>query len=321
MEAGHVITVKEEFLTHEKLVRAVDAAGYEALAVWLAIKSYCAQKLTDGFIPTRDTKTLKLPKPLTPRALQKAIDALVECGDIDRTGQRGAGLLEIADGGYQMHDYLDHSNAREEIELRREKARIKKQRQRDEARRQLEELRGQREGHQTHVPEGVPARVPRGQPKGQGDGVPEGVPGHVPLARPRARSAHATQPSPAQPLDQPDDVVLKTHQVSRASASTDDDDDSARVPRPSTSPLTEEDCKKLEFEAAGSMPRRFIDIAVSDWLGLPENRSKKLFPREWRTYAIQVVRSAWRNDRRRREILAAVDGINVETTPEAVVTP
>jgi hypothetical protein len=49
-----MITVKEEFLRSDKVRRAVKSVGPAAVLVWLALKAYASEHLTDGFIPDED---------------------------------------------------------------------------------------------------------------------------------------------------------------------------------------------------------------------------------------------------------------------------
>ena len=81
------------------------AAGDAALGVWVRLLGHCAQHLTDGFIPTPVALAVGSTSP-------GAVDALVS-----------AGLLEVAQGGYRLHDYLEHNSSRADIEASREASR------------------------------------------------------------------------------------------------------------------------------------------------------------------------------------------------------
>lgn len=133
-----MIVLKEEFVGGEKWRRAVKLGGSDSIVMWLALKCYASQHpTTEGFVPDENIDDL----PGAPRKPRKALEALTECGRLLPDGTRGAGLVDVAHGGWQLHDYLDHSQTPEEIELRREKARLKKARQRADKRRELEEVR------------------------------------------------------------------------------------------------------------------------------------------------------------------------------------
>lgn len=81
------------------------AAGDAALGVWVRLLGHCALQLTDGFVAQPVAIAVSA---LTPGA----IDALVK-----------AGLLEPVDGGYELHDYLEHNAARADISAAREASR------------------------------------------------------------------------------------------------------------------------------------------------------------------------------------------------------
>lgn len=133
-----MIVVKEEFVGGPKWRRAVKLVGSDAVAMWLALKCYTSQHpSSEGFVPAEDIADL----PGAPKNVRKALQGLMACGRLMPDGSRGPGLVDSVDEGWQLHDYLDHSVAPEEIELRRERARLKKQRQREDKKRELEEVR------------------------------------------------------------------------------------------------------------------------------------------------------------------------------------
>jgi len=118
----------DAFIGHHKTRRAV-RSGWEALGMWLALRTYVALHLTDGFIPDEEIDEL----PSAPKAPRKWLKVLVECGRPERDGTRGPGLLDPVDGGWMLHDYGDHALSADEIRRRRDYARDRKckQRQRD----------------------------------------------------------------------------------------------------------------------------------------------------------------------------------------------
>lgn len=95
------------------------AAGHAALGLWLVLACYAARRLTDGFIPG----------PLAEREAQ---------GD-ELTALVAAGLVDVVEGGYQLHDYLDWNKSREKVEAEKAAARARqaawaaKKQQRDNA--------------------------------------------------------------------------------------------------------------------------------------------------------------------------------------------
>jgi hypothetical protein len=179
-----LITVKEEFLTDAKTLRAIKLGGHIVITMWLAMKRYCAENSSDGFVPKDVIGSL----PGAPKRWQKAVQSLVDCGKINRDNSRGPGLVDEVHGGWELHDYLDHAQSRDEIELRREKSRIKKRKQREQARLELERLRGQ-------SPAESPGDRPGDSPRDKAGDSPRG----------RARDlARAGDPSPAQPTQRED---------------------------------------------------------------------------------------------------------------------
>lgn len=179
-----MITVKEEFLTCDKTRRAVEAAGSDAIVMWLAMKAYCSEHLTNGFIPEEEIGKLPgAPK----RRRSRALRALVECGRVDETGQRGAGLVDRTEHGWRLHDYLDHSECADDLRLKRAQETARKRAYRAKKRAEIEEsVRMSRAGQDT------------GQPRDTtGQSVPPSAncPGRDSCARARP------QPSPAQPYD------------------------------------------------------------------------------------------------------------------------
>jgi len=96
------LEVDDGILDHPKFIRAVKLGGSEAVHLWLGIKAYCNKQLTDGFIPTDMLDEVRGPKDPKKRAI--ALEAL-----------RTAKLLDDAEGGLQMHDYLEISRSRKAV--------------------------------------------------------------------------------------------------------------------------------------------------------------------------------------------------------------
>ncbi len=208
-----MIQIKEEFVGCKKWHRAIELGGAEAIQLWLAMKRYAAEHLTDGFVADSDIETL----PGAPRKARKALKALVECGKTERDGTRGHGLVDVVENGWELHDYLDHANSSDEEELRREKAREKKRKQREAKRRELEALRlspsvpgtdGDMSRGQMGTTEGTVTGTSRWSPPT----CPQSRPLAPAPARPRAYTRTAapvnpTQPNPTQPTKRPERVI------------------------------------------------------------------------------------------------------------------
>jgi hypothetical protein len=104
------LELDDGILDHPKFIRAVKLGGSEAVHLWLGIRAYCGKLLTDGFVPEDMIDEVRGPKDPKRRAL--ALEAL-----------RAAGLLDLAEGGFQMHDYLDWSKSRDKVLAARKQAR------------------------------------------------------------------------------------------------------------------------------------------------------------------------------------------------------
>lgn len=188
-----MITVKEEFLTSEKTIRAMRDGGPAVVVMWLALKGYAARKNTGGFIPDEAVDDLQG----APRRSRVLLKALVECGLPQRDGARGPGLVDKIDHGWQLHDYDDHGTSQTDEEIRREKAKLKKRRQREEREAELARLRGANSSPPANGDN-------RGQCPGDDMGTEaDSVPGtenrDLAGAPARTRAPAGSQPSPAQP--------------------------------------------------------------------------------------------------------------------------
>jgi hypothetical protein len=100
--------VDDGFWSHPKAI----VAGAEAIGVWARALSWSAQQLTDGWIPDEMIPLLAHDAPGAPDRLSTA------------------GLWEISEGGFRIHDYLDYNPSRSEVLAKREAERERKARQR-----------------------------------------------------------------------------------------------------------------------------------------------------------------------------------------------
>lgn len=147
----------DRILEHPKFIRAVNRGGSDAVHLWLGIRAYCGQNLTDGFVPVDMIDEIRGPKDRRRRAA--ALDILVH-----------ENLIHEANGGFEMHDYLEWSESRDDVIRRRNTWKTKK--------------RGQR-GADVRPP-GTDGDVHGGH-NGDTGGTPRGVHGGVPDPRTRAR--------------------------------------------------------------------------------------------------------------------------------------
>lgn len=83
---------------HPKFLKA----GPVACWLWLCGNCYCQDGLTDGFIPREVVPSLGLP--VSRLALRDAISKLVDVR-----------LWDACDGGWRVHDYLEHNNSADHV--------------------------------------------------------------------------------------------------------------------------------------------------------------------------------------------------------------
>jgi hypothetical protein len=105
------ISLDDGILEHPKFIRAVKLGGSEAIHLWLGLRAYCARHLTDGFIPEDMLDEVRGP---ALKARKRALDALL-----------AVGLVDPADGGVALHDYLDWSRSRDDVVSKRDAARAR----------------------------------------------------------------------------------------------------------------------------------------------------------------------------------------------------
>ena len=87
--------VESSVARHRKFVQAGPAASW----LWLCGNAYCQEGLTDGFIPCEALEYLGVKQP------RRLVPALVR-----------AGLWDDVDGGWRVHDYLDHNKTADEVQ-------------------------------------------------------------------------------------------------------------------------------------------------------------------------------------------------------------
>jgi hypothetical protein len=111
------LELDDGILDHPKFIRAVKLGGSEAIHLWLGIKAYCGKQLTDGLVPEDMLDEVRGPR--DPKKRAAALVAL-----------KTVGLLDPAEGGVRMHNYLKHSKSREQILAMRKQARDRQARSR-----------------------------------------------------------------------------------------------------------------------------------------------------------------------------------------------
>lgn len=94
--------IDDSFYSHPKVARLFDGdRGGEAVAMWTLAGSWCANQLTDGFVPNGQLKRF-------------GVDASV-AAELVRVA-----LWEQGDGGYWFHDFLDYNPSRSQVLADRE---------------------------------------------------------------------------------------------------------------------------------------------------------------------------------------------------------
>jgi len=163
--------IDDDFYDHPKIV----AAGPCGIALFVCGLSYCNRYLTDGFIPAAQVKRLiDVDDPL------ELAEHLVSVG-----------LFEPADGGYQIHDYLDYNPSAAETKRQRE-ANAKRQ----------AEWRGQRKAPDPEQDNGQDNKDTNSVTNGVTDSVTNIAPIPIPIPIPNPKPKKKT-PTVAQAPEQP----------------------------------------------------------------------------------------------------------------------
>ena len=104
----------DKLLDHPKFIRAVNRGGSEAIHLWLGLRQWVAQQLTDGFIPVDMIDHVRGP---AARKRAAALQVLIEVG-----------LVEKESSGVRLHDFLQWSKSRDRILAERERNRLRQER-------------------------------------------------------------------------------------------------------------------------------------------------------------------------------------------------
>lgn len=108
--------IDDKLLDHPKFIRAVKRGGSDTVFLWLGLRQWVAQNLTDGFIPSDMVDEVRGPDG---KRRVAALNVLKEVG-----------LIDDADGGVMLHDYLQWSRSRDAILKQREANRLRQARSR-----------------------------------------------------------------------------------------------------------------------------------------------------------------------------------------------
>jgi hypothetical protein len=98
------VKVDDDFPQHPKARKA----GPVGMALWLAGLCYSSHYLTDGLVPVEVLSGLL---PLEKKEMTRTVDKLVF-----------SGLWSVAEGGYEIHDYLQYQMSKQEVLMQRQVA-------------------------------------------------------------------------------------------------------------------------------------------------------------------------------------------------------
>lgn len=101
------LKIDDRVRTHPKIAKAGPSAAW----LWFCGICYCREHLSDGFIPNEVVSALALNLPSPSKHAAKLVDVR---------------LWEPADGGYQVHNFLDWNPSKAEVLSLRDKERDKK---------------------------------------------------------------------------------------------------------------------------------------------------------------------------------------------------
>ena len=91
------------YLGHPKFL----ALNANAICLWHEAKDFCDQQMTDGFLPRDAMKRFRF-------SSLKTIELLLRSCGPKHDGTPYTPLLEPCQGGYRMHDYLEHNPSRDD---------------------------------------------------------------------------------------------------------------------------------------------------------------------------------------------------------------
>lgn len=126
------LELDDQILNHRKFVRAVRSGGSEAIHMWLGIRAYVGQNLSDGFVPSDMVDDVRGP---IGKKRTLALNALADVGLVHRVEdgaligdpcERCSARLAnagIVSGGLLMHDFTDWSRSKSQVLADRERAR------------------------------------------------------------------------------------------------------------------------------------------------------------------------------------------------------
>lgn len=138
------LELDDQIMNHPKFIRARRLGASEAIDMWLGIRAYVGQNLSDGFVPTDMLEEVRGPtgkkrvaalEVLTKVGLVHAVtDGQIDPDACARCAQR-IGELKVSESGIQMHDYLQWSRSKSQVIADRERARERQAKSRGKSQR------------------------------------------------------------------------------------------------------------------------------------------------------------------------------------------
>lgn len=110
---------ESSFARHPKVQRIARDERADAIALHLGATLYCAELLTDGFVPTD----------VVPRLSH---EVGIEDHDPALKTLLKVGLFDKVRGGYNVHDYLDYNPSAAEVKEKRKQATERQRRRRSQ---------------------------------------------------------------------------------------------------------------------------------------------------------------------------------------------
>ena len=166
----------DSFPSHPKVLGIPRRERLAAIGLWTLAGGWCAKQLTDGYLAEHMVDEIG--------GTHKSAAALVD-----------AGLWELANGGFQFHDWSDYNPTREEVEADRNAARERMKRIRSgrSSGGSSAEVRAnnKRSSDQVRDPRPDPTRSSSGTTS-----LPPEVPTHPPASMPRSNGKGTRIPEP-----------------------------------------------------------------------------------------------------------------------------
>jgi len=276
----------DRILEHPKFIRAVRLGGSEALHLWLGMRAWCAQALSDGAIPEDMIDEVRGPR----RGRDKALAALVTVGLVERT-----------DTGWTLHDYADWADSREEVLAARKKAADRQKASR------------QRRSGESQGAERSESRCMSRRDIAVTDGVSHGSVTPSVTLPPRARTETDTETdTETTPLCPPVDSQPKDLTGGARAA----DSGRAGIPCPSDLRLEPKDLASLEVTPGIPVP--VAEAMAADLVGRWALDTERRYPSEirWRQALRSALLTDWSDQAKRRRALDMVKPTEPGPEPE-----